>query len=141
MKFGALITVILGTLLWLATISAGEAKTYYKTIAELEQLDAKLRAKRLRVGGDIETDSIVRKDGEVRFVLTGEGKKLRCVYTGSDPLPDTFRNGAQALAEGKMGADGVFNASRIQAKCASKYAPKPGETTKPVYESAPAKAS
>ena len=29
-------------------------------------------------------------------------------------------------ADGKMGSDGVFQASRIQAKCASKYEAKPG---------------
>jgi cytochrome c-type biogenesis protein CcmE len=28
------------------------------------------------------------------------------------------------LAEGKFGRDGVFRATNIQAKCASKYAPK-----------------
>jgi len=48
-------------------------------------------------------------------------------YTGSEPLPDTFRDGAQALADGKMGRDGVFHASKIQAKCASKYEAKPGQ--------------
>jgi cytochrome c-type biogenesis protein CcmE len=41
-------------------------------------------------------------------------------------LPDTFKSGAQALADGKLGHDGVFRASRIQAKCASKYESKPG---------------
>ena len=45
---------------------------------------------------------------------------------GADPLPDTFRDGAQALADGRMGRDGVFHASKIQAKCASKYEAKPG---------------
>ena len=34
-------------------------------------------------------------------------------------------NGAQALADGKLGADGVFHATKIQAKCASKYEAKP----------------
>jgi cytochrome c-type biogenesis protein CcmE len=48
------------------------------------------------------------------------------VYNGSEPLPDTFRDGAQALADGKLGADRVFQASAIQAKCASKYETKPG---------------
>ena len=51
---------------------------------------------------------------------------LRVAYEGRDPLPDTFRDGAQALADGRLGPDGVFHASEIQAKCASKYAPKPG---------------
>ncbi|MGH9677911.1 MAG: cytochrome c maturation protein CcmE, partial [Candidatus Acidiferrum sp.] len=31
---------------------------------------------------------------------------------------------AQALAEGQFGRDGVFHANNLQAKCASKYAPK-----------------
>ena len=47
------------------------------------------------------------------------------VYSGLDPLPDTFRDGAQALAEGKMDRDGTFHATNIQAKCASKYEAKP----------------
>ena len=39
-----------------------------------------------------------------------------------------FKDNAQALAEGKFGRDGVFHATNIQAKCASKYAPKqPGQ--------------
>jgi cytochrome c-type biogenesis protein CcmE len=46
------------------------------------------------------------------------------VYAGSEAPPDTFKDNAQALAEGKWGHDGVFHATNIQAKCASKYAPK-----------------
>src|SRR5947208_17180438 len=82
--------------------------------------------KRLRVAGDIEKDSIQRKGSEVAFVLVGENQKLPVIYTGTEPLPDTFRDGAQALAEGKMGPDGAFHAAKIQAKCASKYEVKPG---------------
>ena len=52
-------------------------------------------------------------------------KELKVVYSGIDPLPDTFKGGAQALADGKLGPDGVFQASKIQAKCASKYEAKP----------------
>ena len=48
-------------------------------------------------------------------------------YTGSDPLPDTFRDNAQALADGRLGSDGVFRANKIQAKCASKYEAKPNQ--------------
>jgi cytochrome c-type biogenesis protein CcmE len=65
--------------------------------------------------------------GEVRFVLTQENLKLNVAYTGIDPLPDTFRDGAQALADGKLDKDGVFRAAKIQAKCASKYEVKPGQ--------------
>ena len=55
----------------------------------------------------------------------GQAKTLKVVYSGIDPLPDTFKDGAQALADGKLGPDGVFQASKIQAKCASKYEAKP----------------
>ena len=51
------------------------------------------------------------------------------VYSGTEAPPDTFKDNAQALAEGRYGKDGVFRATNIQAKCASKYAPKqPGAT-------------
>jgi len=125
-KFAALIAVILGTLIWLAAGGVGEAKTYYKTVAELEQMGQAALGKRLRVAGDVEVGSIRRSGGEVRFVLRQEQRQLPVVYRGTDPLPDTFRDGAQALADGRMGSDGVFQASRIQAKCASKYEAKPG---------------
>jgi cytochrome c-type biogenesis protein CcmE len=125
-KFAALIVVIVGTLVWLAIGGVNETKTYYKTIGELRQMpDA--AGKRLRVGGDVAPGSIVRQGKQVRFTMTQDAQQLQVVYSGSDPLPDTFRDGSQALADGRLGADGVFQASKIQAKCASKYEAKPGQ--------------
>ena len=51
------------------------------------------------------------------------GRVLKVSYKGSEPPPDTFKDDAQALAEGSYGRDGVFHANVLQAKCASKYAP------------------
>ena len=51
------------------------------------------------------------------------GALLKVIYKGSEPPPDTFKDDAQALAEGTYGRDGVFHATVLQAKCASKYAP------------------
>ena len=53
----------------------------------------------------------------------GKSTLLRVVYTGSGPPPDTFKDDSQALAVGTYGHDGVFHATQLQAKCASKYAP------------------
>jgi cytochrome c-type biogenesis protein CcmE len=124
LKFGFLIVAILGTLLWLAMGGISETKTYYKTISELNQLGDKGKDHRLRVGGDV-ADSIHREGREVRFTLTQDKLMLAVVYSGIEPLPDTFKPGAQALADGKLGPDGVFHATKIQAKCASKYEAKP----------------
>jgi cytochrome c-type biogenesis protein CcmE len=125
-KFAALIVVVIGTLVWLATAGINETKTYYKTIAEVSQMGNRAFEQRIRVAGDVEEGSIKRAANRVDFVLVQDKLRMPVVYTGTEPLPDTFRDGAQALADGKMGSDGVFHASKIQAKCASKYEAKPG---------------
>ncbi len=130
-KFTALVVVIVGALIWLAAGGINETKTYYKTVAELSQMGPKAEGKRIRVGGDIEPGSIVRKGKEVSFVLKQDQLRLRVVYNGTESLPDTFRDGAQALADGRMGPDNVFLANQVQAKCASKYEAKPGGGQKP----------
>jgi len=130
LKFGLLITVILGTLAWLAIGGISETKTYYMTIAEVAKLPKESAEKRIRVGGDVEAKSIVRDGTATRFTLSQDNLRLTVVYTGTEPLPDTFKDGSQALADGKLGTDGVFHASKIQAKCASKYEAKP-EMRKP----------
>ena len=131
-KFAILVVAIIGTLGWLAAGGINETKTYYKEIKEVNAMGREALEKgRLRVGGDVEKNSIVRDGKEVRFVLTQNELKLPVVYVGTDPLPDTFRDGSQALADGKMRADGVFQATRIQAKCASKYEGKPSYKVKP----------
>lgn len=120
-KFAALIAVVLGTLGWLAASGMSGNQTYYKSIDELHKMGSDGLGKRVRVGGDIESGSIQRAGHEIHFVLVQDNLKLKVAYTGSDPLPDTFRDGAQALADGKLDRDGVFRAGKIQAKCASKY--------------------
>jgi cytochrome c-type biogenesis protein CcmE len=119
--------MIVGTLVWLAAGGISETKTYYKTLSELGQMGGDALGKRLRVAGDVEPGSIVRNGRGVEFVLRQEQLKLKVVYSGTEPLPDTFRDGAQALADGKLDRDGVFQASKIQAKCASKYEAKPAQ--------------
>ena len=125
-KFLALTVVVLATLVWLALAGIKESSTYYITVSELQVMKDKALDRRLRVAGDVAEGSIVRASDHVEFVLLQEGRKLKVVYTGRDPLPDTFKDKAQCLADGRLGRDGVFEAKKIQAKCASKYEAKPG---------------
>lgn len=125
-KFAVLMAIIVGSLAFLAYSGIQGSTTYYKTIAELRQMGGAAQTRHVRVGGDVQGSSIVHEAGTVKFNLVQDKQILRVAYEGRDPLPDTFRDGAQALADGRLGADGVFHASEIQAKCASKYAPKPG---------------
>jgi cytochrome c-type biogenesis protein CcmE len=120
-KFIALIAIVVGTLVALAVAGIRDNKTYYKTITELGQMGDRAYGERIRVGGDVEAGSIKRVGSEVQFVIVQDKLRLKVAYTGSDPLPDTFKDGAQALADGKLYKDGVFRTKQIQAKCASKY--------------------
>lgn len=124
-KFAIVVVLIIGTLGWLAADGINETKTYYKTISEVAAMGERAKTERIRVGGDVEQGSIVRAGKEVRFVLKQDQIRLNVVYNGTEPLPDTFRDGSQALADGSMQPDGTFHAKRIQAKCASKYEGKP----------------
>jgi cytochrome c-type biogenesis protein CcmE len=139
-KFGLITVVIVGVLGWLATAGINETATYYVTIQELRAMDQAAKERRLRVGGDVEVGSIVRKGERVEFTITQAddaeqvNDKLQVVYVGRDPLPDTFRDRAQALCTGRMRDDNVFEANHIQAKCASKYEAEPGKDSTPVYE-------
>jgi cytochrome c-type biogenesis protein CcmE len=131
-KFGAIVVVIIGALVWLAMGGVTESKTYYKEIKEVTAMGARAQTEKLRVNGYVEQGSISRNGAEVSFIihqtpgmLHKDPVRLAVVYNGIDPLPDTFKDNAQALADGKLGPDGVFRASKIQAKCASKYEAKP----------------
>ena len=136
LKFGLITVVIVGTLAWLGASGINETATYYVTIEELEAMDDAVE-KRLRVGGDVQPNSIVRSGEKVSFTIEQEDKKLSVVYVGRDPLPDTFRDRAQALCDGRLRSDGVFEAKKIQAKCASKYEADPGKDAQPVYTTEP----
>ena len=123
MKFGIATTIIVVALGYLAYTGMQQSKSYYVTIKELRGMDNSVYTKRLRVAGNVEPGSIHRTGLHLEFTLVEQGNKLPVVYTGTEAPPDTFKDNAQALAEGSFGRDGVFHASEIQAKCASKYAP------------------
>jgi cytochrome c-type biogenesis protein CcmE len=131
-KFIALVAIVIGTLVWLAAASMTDTKSYYKTIAEMAKMGDRAYGQRIRVYGDVEKDSIKRMGTETRFVLVQDKQRLAVAYTGSEPLPDTFRDGAQAVADGRLYKDGVFRTSQIQAKCASKYEAKVPQAAAPV---------
>ncbi len=120
--------IILLALGYLAYTGVQESKSYYVTIKELRGMGDEAYTKRLRVAGNVQPGSIKRSGTNVNFVLVENEQLLNVVYNGTEPPPDTFKDSAQALAEGSFGHDGVFHAKQIQAKCASKYAPQQGST-------------
>jgi len=132
--------IVLGTIGYLAITGSAGSKSYYVTVPEMQAMGDKAHHSNLRVEGYVKPKTIQQNGGNVDFILTefeshnpkasGPARALRVVYQGTEPPPDTFKGDAQALAIGTLGQDGVFHATQLQAKCASKYAPaaKPGES-------------
>ena len=74
-----------------------------------------------RIGGMVEKGSIKRDGVEVRFLVTDTAKTIPVVYRGA--LPDLFREGKGVVAQGMLGADGVFQAREVLAKHDENYMP------------------
>jgi cytochrome c-type biogenesis protein CcmE len=133
--------IIVATLLLLAYVGFTQSKTYYHTLSEIAVLHGSALNQRMRIGGDVRAGSIQHLPGRVEFVLEEQGRTLNVSYAGRDPLPDTFKDGSQALVEGHLMPDGHFSAEQVQAKCASKYEATPQQTNpaggeKPAYPNA-----
>ena len=74
-----------------------------------------------RVGGLVEMGSIQRETQGLttRFVVTDLAKTIPVTYTGL--LPDLFKEGKGVVAQGKLGADGIFKADQVLAKHDENY--------------------
>ena len=80
--------------------------------------------RRVRIGGLVEAQSLFRDaDGRsISFRITDGAADIAVVYQGL--LPDLFREGQGAVAEGKLRPDGVFAASSVLAKHDENYMPR-----------------
>ncbi|MDP1559720.1 MAG: cytochrome c maturation protein CcmE [Nitrosomonas sp.] len=80
--------------------------------------------KRFRIGGLVEEGSIKRSsegDITVSFAVTDNAKVIPVVYTGI--LPDLFKEGKGVVAQGRLSANGVFEADEVLAKHDENYMP------------------
>ncbi len=143
-RIGFAVAIVLAVIGWLAVTGAQANKSYYVTINELQAMGGKAYTRHLRVAGNVEPGSIAHQGAGARFVLVENDRRLPVDYNSTEPPPDTFKDNAQALAIGTYGHDGVFHATELQAKCASKYAPAPGAAAPartPAAQASPAAAS
>lgn len=81
------------------------------------------KGRTFRVGGLVEQGSVKRdSDGlTIHFVVTDTAKSIPVIYKGI--LPDLFKEGKGCVAQGKVGADGVFYADQVLAKHDENYMP------------------
>jgi cytochrome c-type biogenesis protein CcmE len=112
--------VLLGGASGLVLFALSDSVAFFVTPSDIAagKVDAE---KRFRLGGLVVAGSVERDDGTVLFRLTDQASEVPVRYRGI--LPDLFREGQGIVAQGMLGADGVFAASEVLAKHDENYMP------------------
>ncbi|HEX9637938.1 MAG TPA: cytochrome c maturation protein CcmE [Acidobacteriota bacterium] len=114
---------ILAALGYLLYAGLKETTRYYVTVTELVQAPPPYAGTAgVRVAGKIVDGSIARRDLELSFELTDGQHSIPVHYRGL--VPDTFKYGADVVAEGLYRNHEGLDADLILAKCPSKFTPK-----------------
>jgi cytochrome c-type biogenesis protein CcmE len=74
-----------------------------------------------RIGGLVQDGTLQRDGLTAHFIVTDTAASIPVVYNGI--LPDLFKEGRGCVAQGKLGADGVFQAEQVLAKHDENYMP------------------
>ena len=112
---------VLGVAVGLVLFAMRDSIVFFYSPSEVTEMQI-APGQRFRLGGLVETGSVVRGEGTtIRFVVTDRAKTLPVTYTGV--LPDLFREGQGVVAEGTLQPDGVFHADSVLAKHDENYMP------------------
>jgi cytochrome c-type biogenesis protein CcmE len=116
-KVLALAVVLAAGVGYLIFSSTQGSAQYYQTIAEIR---GHPQDRDVRVVGVVQ-DGVARSDGglSVNFIAADGEQRMPVEYRGT--LPDIFKPGVQVVVQGRMGKDGVFHATELQAKCPSRF--------------------
>ncbi|MEV0430477.1 cytochrome c maturation protein CcmE [Micromonospora sp. NPDC049836] len=118
----ALVAVLLAGGALLVTGALRDTLTYYRTPAEVLGDPAAI-GERVRLGGEV-VPGTVHQDGDlVVFRLGGSGQEVPVRQHGVPP--ETFREGQDAVVEGRLGTDGVFDADHLVVRHGNEYRPSP----------------
>ena len=126
----AVLLVLAGGVLALVFSGGEEAVVYSYKVSDVKAQASEFGERQLRVQGSLVSGSLVKRDNpcEYRFMMRNQGETAGEALEVRYPLcvvPDTFRDvkgvEVEVTAEGRLAADGHLQASKIFAKCPSKY--------------------
>ncbi|MFQ5894893.1 MAG: cytochrome c maturation protein CcmE [Nitrospinota bacterium] len=114
--------VIAATFLYLGISGFQGNFVYFLTVDELVAQAPQWAGQGLRISGKVAEGSLRRNKAtmELSFRLRGEKGELPVYFRGV--APDLIgRDGVNVIAEGKVGEDGVFQATNLMVACPSKF--------------------
>jgi cytochrome c-type biogenesis protein CcmE len=94
---------------------------FFFSPSEIVEAKVPTEGRRIRLGGLVETGSVVKAGSQVSFKVTDGAHAVPVVFTGI--LPDLFREGQGVVTEGRLDK-GVFMAAEVLAKHDENYMPK-----------------
>jgi len=117
LKWAALGVVVAACVGYLVYSASGGSSEYYLTVSELR---SNASSGDVRVAGVVQND-VLRSGGglQVSFTEKDGTASMPVEYHGT--LPDIFQPGITVVAEGRLGADGIFHARNVLAKCPSRF--------------------
>lgn len=117
LRFALVVGAVFGAVVVLSIPALDDSVVYYRTPTELLKQDD--TGQRMRVGGMVEPDTVVERDGILMFTLTDGATRINVRYRGS--APGVFQAGQDALVEGTLSSTGVFDGEHIMVKHAESY--------------------
>jgi cytochrome c-type biogenesis protein CcmE len=121
LKWAALFAVVAACVGYLVYSSTGGSAEYYLTVSELRTHTTNGD---VRVAGVVQAD-VQRSDGGLKVQFTEKDASAAVLVDYHGTLPDIFRPGITVVAEGRLGADGIFHARTVLAKCPSRFSTTP----------------
>ena len=119
---------VLGSVAYMivTTVRSGDALEYYLDVDEALRSAARLEGRVLRLHGNVVAGTIQKKPGSLdyRFALFRKGRWVEVIYRGL--VPDAFKDCAEVVVTGRLRSGSeqaapLLRASRLTAKCPSKY--------------------
>ena len=120
-KLAAVVAVVAACVGYLIYSASGGSSEYYLTVSELH---SQAQNADVRVAGVVQND-VVRSDSGLHLRFTEKDSTAAVVVDYTGPVPDIFQPGITVVAEGRLGADGVFHARTLLAKCPSRFSTTP----------------
>lgn len=132
--------LIVAAIAYLIITSIRSTSEYYLTVPEVNARQTELAGQSLRIAGRVKAGTIewipatltlkfaiypipgAPADAAVKPVADSEPATFRVISAG-EPKPDMFAPDRDVIVEGKLGADGVIEATQVMTSCPSKYRP------------------
>ena len=120
-RFLTFFFILLSVVIFLVLKSLEDNVVYFLSPSDIYNKTNISFNKKIRVGGLVKENSIIKKGTSINFIITDLKKEIAVSYTGI--VPNLFSEGKGVIVEGKLKDKKYFVADKILAKHDENYMP------------------